>query len=367
MLSPVDLRAEVIDSLDVSLLTCGVGTTEVYQSYGHTGVRVQNHSRGTDIVYNYGMFNFYEEGFLGKFLRGKLLYYVGTEHFADFMQEYLYYGRSVREQTLNLTSEQKHKLVLDLETNALPENKYYLYDFTHNNCSTQPRDLIRNSMGKGFEYATLGNSESETFREMIARYMSYNLWLSFGIDLILGMRFDQNADTEMRMFLPEELMEVFDSTQHHGLPLVKENKVIFSGYEQPESKFPSPVIVFSILLAIIAGVQVFVQNEKVHRVIARTILSIIGLVGIFILLFWVGTDHYMTKWNLNLLWAIPLYFPWVLIPSLQGNIWKKFMSGARVLTILVLLTGCWLPQELNIAVLPILLMAIWAQGILLSK
>ena len=67
------------DSINVSILTCGTGTSEVYQAYGHTGIRVKNFTKNTDEVYNYGMFNFNEEGFLLKFIQGKLLYFVATE------------------------------------------------------------------------------------------------------------------------------------------------------------------------------------------------------------------------------------------------------------------------------------------------
>jgi signal-transduction protein with cAMP-binding, CBS, and nucleotidyltransferase domain len=143
------------DSLDISILTCGRGTAEVYQAYGHTGIRVKDHSANTDIVYNYGMFNFNEDNFLMKFIQGKLLYFVATEDFDSFMYDYQYFGRSVREQMLNLTPAQKNQLVAALENNALEENRYYLYDFIYNNCSTQPRELIKNSIGQDFKFKTL--------------------------------------------------------------------------------------------------------------------------------------------------------------------------------------------------------------------
>ncbi len=61
--------------LRISLLTCGVGE-EVYEVFGHTAVRVvDSNIQGPlgDLVYNYGMFNGFDENFEMKFMQGKLL------------------------------------------------------------------------------------------------------------------------------------------------------------------------------------------------------------------------------------------------------------------------------------------------------
>jgi len=38
----------------------------------------------------------------------------------------------------------------------------------------------------------------------------------------------------------------------------------------------------------------------------RVLFVLAGLVGLFLVFMWVGTDHYCTQWNLNILWANPL-------------------------------------------------------------
>src|ERR1700754_3646150 len=80
--------------LRISLLTCGVGD-EIWETFGHTAVRVTDSVNGTDVVYNYGTFNGYEKDFELKFMRGKLLYYVSCYPFIDFMSEYQMAGRKV--------------------------------------------------------------------------------------------------------------------------------------------------------------------------------------------------------------------------------------------------------------------------------
>ena len=51
------LRAQQRDSIRFSLLTCAPGS-EIYELFGHTALRYQNLTRGTDVVFNYGMFSF---------------------------------------------------------------------------------------------------------------------------------------------------------------------------------------------------------------------------------------------------------------------------------------------------------------------
>ena len=73
--------------LRISLLTCTPGE-ELYSTFGHSAFRVIDSNSVTDLVYNYGTFNFNDDGFYIKFIRGKLLYYVSEEHFHDFAAQY---------------------------------------------------------------------------------------------------------------------------------------------------------------------------------------------------------------------------------------------------------------------------------------
>src|SRR5215218_770349 len=87
--------------LRISLLTCAPGE-ELYSTFGHTAVRVQNAASGTDDVYNYGTFEFGDD-FYVKFVRGKLRYFLSVETFPDFMYQYEMQSRSVQEQVLLLS------------------------------------------------------------------------------------------------------------------------------------------------------------------------------------------------------------------------------------------------------------------------
>lgn len=356
------------DSLDISVLTCGTGTAEVYQAYGHTGIRVVNHSQNSDIVYNYGMFSFDEDGFLMKFIQGKLLYFVATEDFDGFMYDYQYFGRSVREQLLNLSPTQKSQLVSALEKNALPENRYYLYDFIYNNCSTQPRDLIRKSIGQDFKFKTLATENTETVRELVDKHMLYNEWLDFGIDLLLGVRFDKVADADTRMFLPAELMIEFDSTIYKGEPIVKDSRILYQGTEQIIPKLIDPTLLFWIILALTLLLQVFYPTSSFRKAMAFTYLIFAGIIGWILTFMWFGTDHYMTKWNYNLLWAMPIYFPLAIFFYKAGknNFLHLLIKTCRIILILLLVLWPLNPQQFHSAIIPIILLLIWSLSVFLS-
>src|SRR3954453_17973897 len=78
----------------VSLLTCASGQ-ELYSTFGHTAIRITDSVRRTDIVYNYGTFDFDDPAFYTKFVRGKLDYFLSVASFPDFMYEYEEEQRSV--------------------------------------------------------------------------------------------------------------------------------------------------------------------------------------------------------------------------------------------------------------------------------
>ena len=100
------------DTITVSFMTCDPGT-EIYALYGHSAIRIRTASRA-DWVFNYGLFDFHTSNFVGRFVLGKTDYYMAAFPFEDFISEYEYRGSAVTEQILNLTKEEKEKLLHSL-------------------------------------------------------------------------------------------------------------------------------------------------------------------------------------------------------------------------------------------------------------
>jgi len=126
--------------LRISLITCSPGN-ELYSIFGHSAIRVIDSNSVSDIVFNYGTFNFDEDFYL-KFVRGKLNYYLSAANLNDFLFEYIATGRGVSEQVLDLSPQEKATIFHYLLENIKEENKFYQYDFFYNNCTTRLRDII---------------------------------------------------------------------------------------------------------------------------------------------------------------------------------------------------------------------------------
>ena len=86
---------------EISLLTIAPGDM-VYDTYGHSALRVNDPIRDTDLVYNYGLYDFNTPGFVMKFMRGKLMYQVGAHRYSDFLHNYNLDKRTIYEQKINL-------------------------------------------------------------------------------------------------------------------------------------------------------------------------------------------------------------------------------------------------------------------------
>lgn len=103
---------------------------EIYSLFGHTAIRYEEPARGIDRVYNYGLFSFNTPNFTLRFALGNANYRLGVEDYRHFAVEYEYFGRSVWQQTLNLTAEEQQQLITLLEENYRPENRIYRYNFS---------------------------------------------------------------------------------------------------------------------------------------------------------------------------------------------------------------------------------------------
>lgn len=348
----------------VSLLTVGRADHEIYQNFGHTAIRVRDSILGWDFVYNYGTFDFNEPDFIYKFIKGKLLYFESVDNFSDFEAMYVEENRWIREQPLNLTQAQKQLIFERLTVNAREENKYYKYDFLFDNCSTRPRDVILSLFDKK-EYKSDADDEV-SYRALIDRNVS-NEWLDFGMDLLIGIPTDKKAKFG-RTFLPEELMQLLDSATVDGKPLVTGNNLILDTIPEYQLRnWLTPGLVFWVLFIIVFILQIKYALFSNFRFISVIYFSILGLIGWLLIFMWFSTDHQSTKWNLNILWAMPLNFPFIffLFKKSKPKWLISYIKFYRILLITLLIGWGVNPQTYHAAVIPLILIGILFTSIFL--
>ncbi len=297
--------------LRFSLLTVGVGD-EIYASFGHTGIRVIDSAAGTDIVYNWGTFEFGED-FEVKFMRGKLLYYCSAQSFSSFYSLYVRERRGVEEQELFLDRPQQQSLLAAIEENMEEENKYYKYDFLFDNCSTRPRDLLKTAFGPGFSYGDALRGQRPTFRDEINHYLAGLPWERFGINLLLGAKIDRVMSNEDAMFLPDYLRDGLVGAKLNGKPVAGQAERLLP----PAPAEPAPVngpLIMTVVVAAICIIGVAIPGfDLIGRLLRYILLIISGLLGILMLFMWFGTDHQTCANNWNVLWCLPtnLVIPFV--------------------------------------------------------
>jgi hypothetical protein len=188
-------------------------------------------------------------------------------------------------------------------------------------------------------------------------------WSKFGIDLLLGSRIDKTMSNREAMFLPEFLEVSLDKTGNgsDSLVLVKEYPLSLRAEIVRSGFFQRPETVFTLLLLAVVALSFS------KRVISRKLLAgfdkifflLLGLLGCLFLFMWFGTDHKQTANNYNLLWAWPIHIiaPFVLNqpkPNVRKYFFIYFMATGITLLLWVLL-----PQQLNPALIPILLIAMF--------
>ena len=292
----------------ISLLTCAAGD-ELYYAFGHSSFRVQDSVLGIDVVYNYGTFDFNRPNFYLNFVKGKLIYSLSRRSFDDFLFEYEMEKRWVKEQILDLSLEQRNQLLTFFENNYLPQNRDYLYDPLLNNCSSITGDILKDQFGDAVVFDGSYLDQQYTFRQLVRQFMDVNSWSMFGIDLAFGSVVDRKATVQEHMFLPYYAMEQIRHTSLNGKPLLKRERSVLDYAEHIQQRFfpLTPLFWFVLLLAFTALITYFDHKHQTRsRWLDFTLFFISGLVGTFLLVLWLATDHTSTPKNFNVLWAFPL-------------------------------------------------------------
>ncbi|MFN0030540.1 MAG: DUF4105 domain-containing protein [Flavobacteriales bacterium] len=353
------------DSAHISILTCSPGP-DLYSLFGHTAIRVEDHALQPplDLVFNYGTFDFNDESFYMKFATGKLPYKLAVSDFGNFQYEYIVTGRSISAQLLLLTPDETQQLWNLLVINQQPENCYYKYDFFYDNCCTRVRDIVRKAAHNHDITYNYKYTRTCTYRQAIQRYLDYQPWSDFGIDLALGMPCDAVIGNEGFMFLPDSLMNEIDYANHEGrrlaMPVVE---ILPAEFDWKISKWFSPILVFVLFLLVHVPVGLLLakRKERVIQCTDRLIFFVTGIVGLLIVFLWFFTDHTATHNNLNILWANPLTLLLAFVRNGATGRWIRIFLSIY-LAVLMLTTATWffLPQQLHLAVIPIMVALIFS-------
>ncbi len=373
------------DDLYVTVVTFGPGE-EVWERFGHNALWIHDGRAGTDVAYNWGLFDFAQPDFLQRFLSGDTKYWMAGEDAYRMIAAYHELGRTVTLQRLDLTQAQAAALRDFVQWNALEENKYYRYDYFRDNCSTRLRDAIDRVVGGALRRATDSVTTALTYRGESVRLTSGDRPIQLGIDVALGRPADRPLTEWESFFIPMRLRDalrsvIVTSADGHQVALVSDQRVIpptsGPGVVVPAEP-PSLVGRYLLLGALLAGLAL------VLRVLGRSnrgalwgvallgmLWSLVcGVVGLLLIYMWAFTRHVFWGWNENLLLMSPLSLALViLLPAalLRSRGVREARAISRivaVLGIIALFMSLFPGGQANLAIvalaLPLQLAFAWA-------
>ena len=296
------------DKAEVSVFTCGRGE-QLYSTFGHTALRIKDETNQLDVVFNYGTFDFRTENFYLKFVKGDLQYFMSVTSVEEFIYEYQTDGREVIEQTLDIPLASKQKLLDELSAALYSSERYYTYKFIDRNCTTMVNEKIGGVLdGKKMEKV---DDKTITYRELLYPYFEDYFWYKLGINIIFGAKTDAKAE---QLFLPTELLHSLDQAKISGNSLVIRKNTLVLGTPKAEAEFSF----FNSIYCIIAFLALLLLLNK--RWLFLTYLFICGLLGLFLCLVGLYSEHQEVLWNYNALLFSPLF---ILLPFLKNNRLRK--------------------------------------------
>lgn len=356
----IPIKSQLSPDASISILTCAPGD-ELYSLFGHTAIRVKDPATETDYVFNYGTFNFNTPNFYLKFMRGQLNYMLSVTSYQHFLYEYQFSGRSVWEQTLDLTQNEKQQLFRALIINAEPENRYYQYHFFFDNCATRVRDMAIEFIPQGVNFEIPDYLENMTFRDAIAYYLQHRPWTKLGLDILLGQPTDDLVDKSSIQFLPDYLMWQFETATRNdnNQPVALEIQTVLEFQQDAQYPFLSPMLVLWTISLIIIAVTAWEYKRKIFlKWVNVVIFGFTSILGLLICFLWFFTEHSVTGPNWHLLWANPLHL-FVIRAAWYNNRFNRYINLLVLVALVVLLTGfSFIPQYIPASLVPVWLVLI---------
>ena len=330
-------------AMQISILTCAPGE-DVYTAWGHTAIRIIDSAKQTDVVYNFGTFDFNTPNFLVEFVKGNLNYFLSADNFQNFILEYQYYGRSIKEQVLILTDTEKINWQNALLKNLEGNNRYYLYNFITDNCTTRVKDGF-------YQFASMQVPPStiKSYRTHVveAPYQQGIPWIGLGIDVLLGAVSDKAPSAIQAGFLPDLLFDQLAAQPGH---IASTQNYDFTKTTPTKPTDPIYYIIGLILVYLFVGKWNARWTVMTAKFLDIILLFIFGLGGLLLVYMSLFSKHTACHYNFNIDWIHPLY--WIaLVFYFAKPIWAGYLGRVFfIATIGLIAVSYWLPQSFSSSV-----------------
>lgn len=357
----------------------------IWEKFGHNALWIRDTVAGTDVAYNWGVFDFAAADFISRFMRGSMRYWVDAYPALPMIDVYVQSDRSVDVQELALTPAEKLALREYVQWNVREENRYYTYDYYRDNCTTRVRDALDRVLGGRLRAMTDTVLTSSTYRWHTRRLTRGVPVIHTGIDLMLGRRTDRPLTVWEEMFLPGRFQAYLrdiaivepDGTTRR---LVASERQLYRSQRAPEpTEPPNWLPIYALIGFALAGLVLLTDRRAAAGaawgragLIANAIWwpLLAGLAGTVMLAAWLFTNHWAVYSNENLLHFTPIALALVVAAPafIRSGRWARgavllatIVAGLSTIGFLLQLTP-WFDQVNGPAIalaLPIHLALLW--------
>jgi Domain of unknown function (DUF4105) len=315
---------QLSESTKVSLITVEPGS-ELNDAFGHTILWVYDPANQIDKAYNFGEYDYNTDNFYVKFVRGQLPYKMGQYPIALYQQYYQKNNRKMTEQVMSYSVAQKQKIYDYLEaTYNDPSKRNYMYKFFYDNCATRIRDAMMLACTDSVHLSNIPAMNDSSYRQWMNKCLmrKHHYWAAVGMNAALGSPADERVLQFKACYLPENLQKSMAvarrMTNHRVFSFVRSTNEMYptTPVDEKPMFFLTPMFWFG--LVFIFTSYITYKNWKKRQkgyFYDKILFGIVGVLGWFLLFLWFGTDHGVTNYNKNLLWAFPLHLPVIFMLS----------------------------------------------------
>lgn len=345
------------DSINAYLITCQPGKA-IYELYGHSAIWIEDTAQGTDVVFNYGLFDFNTPHFVWRFTMGETDYILGATRMRSFLREYRERGSEVYAQKLNLMPDEAKDLYDKLVENCHPDKMVYRYNFLYNNCATMAIDKIEKSILGTVSYQS--PDTTKTFRSILTEFTSVRPWSRFAVNIVIGAEADRLVGYRQESFAPLYLKKLASSaviTDTAGTvrPFILDTTCLV----EPEKgvDFGNPLFTplqtmwMAFMLVLLISLLGWHMNRS-FLLLDFILLTVQGLAGIIIFTLFFFSEHPTvdSNWLIICLNPLPLVFAAFVVHKIRKNRISIFLVADFVVCTAFLLLLPIIPQQIDTAV-----------------
>ncbi|BDD05226.1 lipoprotein N-acyltransferase Lnb domain-containing protein [Aureibacter tunicatorum] len=341
----------------ISLLTSDFGPN-LYETFGHSALRVLDPQKKVDEVYSFGNFNFLSSNFYINTLKGKLTYNLKAIPFDQYVQEHNKSGQGLTEQILPYKNNQVTEIHQTLEKIASSRNYTLEYDFFESNCSTEIIKILETQNANLSLQAPAQNSQT-TYRKTFNEGLNNYPWSGFLINICFGDLADIPISESKQVFFPDRLrklisFETSNESTYYNPAITRLSANLISQHNKNQNSLLPQLLAIALSIAVLSYLECAKSLDL--TLLDSLILILFGGVSLMIIVFWIFTKNHANHINFNLFWALPSHGAMGIL--LFSKRFKKFLSAYWLITgfttITFLFIMAFIPQSFPSG-LPILL------------